>query len=230
MIFDFHTHTFLSDGVLSPIELIRRAVVRGYGAIALTDHVGFSNARPVIEASCRECEAARAWNIIALPGVELTHVPASLIAEAARHAREAGAQIVAVHGETITEPVEPGTNRSALESGEIDILAHPGFLTESEARLAAERGIFVELSARKGHSLTNGHIVKVCRRAGARLIVDSDAHEPQDLLTPERVRQVALGAGLAEEELDQVLTQNPLKLLAKLGLEPVGPEGVGSRQ
>ena len=25
MLFDFHTHTFLSDGVLSPIELMRRA-------------------------------------------------------------------------------------------------------------------------------------------------------------------------------------------------------------
>ena len=221
MIFDFHTHTFLSDGVLSPIELIRRAVARGYGAIALTDHVGLSNARPVIEASCRECEAARHWKILALPGVELTHVPAVLINEAARNAREAGARIVAVHGETITEPVEPGTNRSALESDQVDVLAHPGFITEYEASLAAERGIFVEISARKGHSLTNGHIVKICRKVGAQMIVDSDAHEPQDLLTPELVRQVALGAGLAEEELDQVLTQNPLKLLAKLGLAPV---------
>lgn len=222
LIFDFHTHTFLSDGVLSPIELIRRAAVRGYGAIGLTDHVGLSNARRVIEASRRECEAAREWNILALPGVELTHVPAALIDEAARNAREAGAQIVAVHGETITEPVEPGTNRAALASDQIDILAHPGFITEYEARQAAERGIFIELSARKGHSLTNGHIVKVCRQAGASMIVDSDAHEPQDLLTPELVRQVALGAGLAEEELDDVLTHNPLKLLAKLGLKPAG--------
>ena len=27
--YDFHTHTFLSDGVLSPVELIRRALARG---------------------------------------------------------------------------------------------------------------------------------------------------------------------------------------------------------
>ncbi|HLE81453.1 MAG TPA: PHP domain-containing protein, partial [Dehalococcoidia bacterium] len=31
--YDFHTHTFLSDGVLSPIELIRRAHVKGYRVI-----------------------------------------------------------------------------------------------------------------------------------------------------------------------------------------------------
>ena len=41
--YDFHTHTFLSDGVLSPIELIRRAFVRGYRGMAVTDHVGLGN-------------------------------------------------------------------------------------------------------------------------------------------------------------------------------------------
>ena len=35
---DLHTHSFFSDGVLSPSELIRRAVVKGYKAIAITDH------------------------------------------------------------------------------------------------------------------------------------------------------------------------------------------------
>ena len=38
-VYDFHTHTFLSDGVLSPMELIRRAHDKGYAAIAITDHV-----------------------------------------------------------------------------------------------------------------------------------------------------------------------------------------------
>ena len=43
--YDFHTHTFLSDGVLSPMELIRRAHVRGYRAMAVTDHVGLGKDR-----------------------------------------------------------------------------------------------------------------------------------------------------------------------------------------
>ena len=37
--YDFHTHTFLSDGVLAPTELIQRAVNKGYKVIAVTDHV-----------------------------------------------------------------------------------------------------------------------------------------------------------------------------------------------
>ena len=47
--YDFHTHTFLSDGVLTPVELIRRAHVAGYRVIAITDHVGPGNLEPCAE-------------------------------------------------------------------------------------------------------------------------------------------------------------------------------------
>ncbi len=47
---DFHTHTSLSDGDLSPIEMIRRAAVNNYSAIALTDHAATGELE--MEASC----------------------------------------------------------------------------------------------------------------------------------------------------------------------------------
>ena len=162
MIYDFHTHTFLSDGVLSPIELIRRAYVRGYGVIAVTDHVGLEEQERVIKTLVGECRrASEEWDILAIPGVEITHVPKNLIAEAAQRAKDLGAQIVVVHGETIVEPVEPGSNLAALKSPCVDILAHPGIITEEEAALAAENEVFLEISSRRGHSLTNGHVAKV---------------------------------------------------------------------
>ncbi|HEY3347739.1 MAG TPA: PHP domain-containing protein, partial [Nitrospirota bacterium] len=40
---DLHTHTLFSDGVLIPAELVRRAEVKGYEAIGLTDHADSSN-------------------------------------------------------------------------------------------------------------------------------------------------------------------------------------------
>ncbi|WP_429885909.1 PHP domain-containing protein, partial [Geoalkalibacter halelectricus] len=40
---DLHTHTLFSDGELIPAELIRRAAVAGYTALAITDHVDLSN-------------------------------------------------------------------------------------------------------------------------------------------------------------------------------------------
>jgi putative hydrolase len=223
MIYDFHTHTFLSDGVLSPMELIRTAHVQGYGAIAVTDHVGLEDQERVLDILVRECRrASEAWGIVALPGVEITHVPKDLIDEAAQRAREMGAQIVVVHGETIVEPVEKGTNLSAIRSHHVNILAHPGLITEDEAALAAERGVFLELSARRGHSLTNGRVARLGLDSGAQMLLDSDAHEPHDLLTTEMAVKIARGAGLSEEETSTLLEGNPLGLLKKLGVAAPG--------
>ncbi len=223
MIYDFHTHTFLSDGVLSPIELIRRAYARGYGVIAVTDHVGIEEQDRVIKTLVGECRrASEEWDILAIPGVEITHVPKNLIAEAAQRAKDLGAQIVIVHGETIVEPVEPGSNLAAIKSPCVDVLAHPGIITEEEAALAAENGVFLEISSRRGHSLTNGHVAKVGLHGGASLVLDSDAHAPEDLLTVELAAKVARGAGLSEEAASVVLQGNPPRLLERFGLSAPG--------
>ncbi|MBI2886290.1 MAG: histidinol phosphate phosphatase domain-containing protein [Chloroflexi bacterium] len=219
MVYDFHTHTILSDGVLSPVELVRRAVVHGYRAMAITDHAGLGSVERIVRELTRECELVRRyWGIVVVPGVELTHVPAAAVAECAAQAKEVGAGIVIVHGETPVEPVEPGTNRAALSSPHVDVLAHPGLLTLEEAELAAERQVYLEISARRGHSLANGHVAQMALRAGAPLIVDSDAHGPDDLLTETFARTVARGAGITPEQLAAVLTGNPRALLEKLGL------------
>ena len=218
--YDFHTHTFLSDGVLSPIELIRRALVRGYKAMAGTDQVGVGNLEFVIKTLVKDCaQATERWDILALPGVEITHVPKDDIDMVARAAKRLGAKLVTVHGETIVEPVESGTNEAAVRSGAVDILAHPGLITYDDARLAAENGVYLEVSARKGHSLTNGHVVKVARHAGAYTVLDSDAHEPDDLLTEELAQSIAKGAGLTDEEAHALLQLNPQNLLARLGYD-----------
>jgi len=219
MIYDFHTHTYLSDGELSPIELIRRAVSppHNYKAIALTDHTGLGTLERIIRETIEDCRTAKArWDIIAIPGVELTHLPAREIAPAAKKARQLGAQLIVVHGETITEPVEEGTNLEAVQSPDVDILAHPGLLTLEEAKLAAANGIFIEISARKGHSLTNGHIARLAQLTDIKLLLDSDTHQISDLLTPSLAAAILRGAGLEEVKLQQVMVTNPLALLSKL--------------
>jgi len=219
MVYDFHTHTMLSDGSLSSMEIVRRAMVQGYQAIALTDHVGLGSLETLIWASTKDCLLAQArWDIIAIPGVELTHLPAQAIDETAKQAKALGARLVVVHGETIMEPVEPGTNLAAIQSPHVDILAHPGFITLAEAKLAAQNGTFLEISARNGHSLTNGHVLRVALQAGANLLVNSDAHDPPDLLTDAFAHSVARGAGLDDRLLQEVLLDNPVLLLRKLDL------------
>ncbi len=217
MVYDFHTQTSLSDGALSPIELIRRASINDYRAVALTDHASFGELSRIIGETAEICAIARShWDILAIPGIELTHLPAPAIAEAASRAKELGAWIVAVHGETIAEPVEEGTNLAALHSPDVDILAHPGLITLEEARLAAANGIFLEISARKGHCLTNGHIASLAQQTGARLLLNSDAHSEEDLLTTSLADAISHGAGLGDTACHQMLTLNPEALVRKL--------------
>jgi putative hydrolase len=221
MVYDFHTHTSLSDGALSPLELIRRALVNDYHAIALTDHSSTGELSRIIQETTEACALARAyWNIFAIPGIELTHVPPQAIAETAKKAKQLGARVVIVHGETITEPVEKGTNLAALQSPLVDILAHPGLLSLEEAKLAATNNIFLEISARKGHCLANGYIASLAQQAGAKLLLNSDAHSEQDLLTPSLASNIIRGTGLNDTARHQVLTTNPQALIKNLALAP----------
>jgi len=200
---DLHTHTTFSDGELIPAELARRAAKAGYRAMAMTDHADHSNLELILSNIGRfVAETGAFLDVTVLCGVEITHVPPPLIPGLVEKARAHGAQIVVVHGETIVEPVEAGTNLAAIEAG-VDILAHPGLITPEEAALAAERGVALEITTRKGHSLTNGHVAVMARRFGARLVIDNDAHAPDDLVCLERRKKVALGAGLSREEYTQ---------------------------
>ncbi|ORJ59085.1 histidinol phosphate phosphatase domain-containing protein [Geothermobacter hydrogeniphilus] len=212
---DLHTHTVFSDGELIPAELARRAAVAGYRALAMTDHGDRSNLDLIIPRVARVAgELGSAWGLTVLSGIELTHVPPQQIAAAADEARGLGARIIIVHGETIVEPVAAGTNRAALEA-DIDILAHPGLISIEDARLAAERGIHLELTTRRGHSLCNGHVARVALETGAKLVINNDAHAPGDLLSPELMRRVALGAGLDEARVDEALA-NSAALVARV--------------
>lgn len=201
---DLHSHSIFSDGVLIPSELARRAQVLGIKALAITDHGDASNLDFIIPRIVAVAEELNAFNgIKIIPGIELTHVPPSRIAALAQKARSLGAKIIVVHGETIAEPVAPGTNQAALDA-DIDILAHPGLITDQEAAKAAEKGICLEISARKGHSLTNGHVAKTAKKHGAKMVLNTDSHEPSDLITVEFAGRVALGAGLGPEDFDDM--------------------------
>lgn len=219
---EFHSHTSLSsDGTWAPLEMIRCARDRDQASIALTDHVGVSNVESVLEALRGEREAARVWSDIEVfIGVEITHVPARWIAEIARRARQAGAEIILVHGETLVEPVEPGTNRAAVSCPEVDVLAHPGLISLEEAQIAARNGIFFELSARRGHCLTNGHVAALARQAGTRMLVNTDTHEPSDLINVEMALKIARGAGLSETEAQRAVGDNAESLGEKIRQRP----------
>jgi len=203
---DLHTHTLHSDGSLLPAELARRAEMFGYRGLALTDHADASNLQWIIDRATRIVhEYGPYLGVELVVGVELTHIPPGLIGEEVQRARQFGAPIVVVHGETVSEPVAAGTNLSAIEAG-ADILAHPGLITDVEVELAVQKGVALEISTRAGHCLANGHVVTMARKHGARLVVNSDIHGPEDLLTRDMRRCAARGAGMTEDEFLQAET------------------------
>jgi putative hydrolase len=197
---DLHTHSLFSDGEFTPAELVQRFKVAGYRALAITDHGDQSNIDLIIPRLLAFCEEInRLEGIRVIPGIELTHIPPESIKALVSRSRKLGAQLVLVHGESIVEPVAPGTNRMAIESS-VDILAHPGLITEEEVLLAKERSVYLEVTSRKGHSLTNGHVAQLSQKMGAPMILNSDAHAPGDIWPATRLHEIVAGAGLTKDD------------------------------
>jgi histidinol phosphatase-like PHP family hydrolase len=202
--YNLHSHSLLSDGVLLPSEVAVRYLAAGYKAIAITDHTDYSN----IEANVKAIvDFARRWpkdaKIKVLPGVELTHLPLGQFKPLAKYARDKGIKVIIGHGETLVEPVMPGTNRAALEA-DIDILAHPGLISNEEVKLAAQKGIFLEVTSRKGHCDTNAHVIEQALKFGAKLVLNNDSHSLEDIISPAELETVGLKSGLSRQDLAKI--------------------------
>lgn len=211
MIYDLHTHSIHSDGMLIPAEVARTAQVQGYLGIALTDHVDSSNINNVLQANLKFKEwfnkSSDTFKVIV--GVEITHVNPKDIAPLTMFARDNGADIVVVHGETISEPVSPNTNIAAINA-KVDILAHPGLISYEEACLAAKNNVYLEITTRKSHAYTNAHVANMARKAGANMVIDNDAHTPSDFVGSEKAYKIMLGSGLSDDEIKTIINNNKI--------------------
>lgn len=211
-------HSLFSDGELLPSELARRAANLNHEVIAITDHVDYSNVEQIPQIQKAIDDINTNWNIKVVLGAEVTHVPTESIDGVAKKAKDLGAQIVVVHGETLNEPVIEGTNYAAVNSEYVDILGHPGLITYEEAQIAKESGIYLEISARSGHCLGNGHVANIATEVGNKLLVNTDTHSPDNLITFEKSYEIALGAGLSKKEAMAAIVDNPRELLKSKGI------------
>lgn len=215
---DLHMHSIASDGLLLPAALAYEAAYRGHSAIAITDHVDASNIEEALFGLTKFFkEQGESLPIKVFPGVELSYLDPKLIEKYAKIARDLGAKVVVVHGESPIEPAVPrGTNHTALKlKGLIDILAHPGWITEEETILAKVNGIYLELSARSGHRKGNRHVVKMAKQFGAKLLVNTDAHSEKDLITQKEAYLIAKAAGLKKDAAIKVIRDNPQALIKR---------------
>lgn len=209
---DLHTHTFLSDGELSPAELVYRYKSRGCRTVALTDHVDYSNMGFVIDSLTDAAgRLEKFYDIEVIPGVELTYIPPEDIAGLIEKVRILGARLVVVHGETSVEPVPEGTNKAAIR-GSCDILAHPGNFTKKQARKAKENDVYVELTTRRGHRNTNKQVARMAKKHGCKLVLNTDSHGPKDLLDEKKIKKVIRESGLEKDSYEKDLKKNSIEL------------------
>lgn len=216
--YNLHAHTFISDGELLPSEVAVRYQDKGYSVIAITDHADYSNIKQLAKSIVEFC---RRWpknsSIKVLPGVELTHLPPEQFKPLAAAARKEGLKIIIAHGQTPVEPVAENTNHFALLS-DIDILAHPGLISDADTQLAARKGIFLEITSRHGHNRTNTHVIKQARKFKAKLILNNDSHACQDIISPHQLVQVGKDCGLTQTEIDKIY-QDVKEFLIKKEME-----------
>jgi len=215
---DLHMHTLFSDGAYVPSELAYRAKVAGYHTIAITDHIDYSNYDFIIP---RIVEISKIisvhYDMKVIPGVELSYVPPNLIHDLTKSVKAAGAKLVVVHGETKHETVPEGTNLAAVKAG-VDILAHPGFLSEEEAKIAAKNNVRIEITTRSTHGKTNAQVAAAARAFGAKMVMNSDTHIKDNFFTKELISQTLKDAGLEEVYFD-FMQNNSLELLHEIGVK-----------
>ena len=64
----------------------------------------------------------------------------------------------------------------------------------------------LEITARQGHSLGNGHVARLAKKIGAKLVLNTDTHSPDNLITRGFALKVVRGAGLEAEDLECWIT------------------------
>ncbi|MBU2704645.1 PHP domain-containing protein [Zooshikella marina] len=71
MLYDLHTHTTASDGLLSPLELVERAITQQVDVLAITDHDSVAGINWLSQAYSSELQAL---SLTIIPGIEFSCV------------------------------------------------------------------------------------------------------------------------------------------------------------
>ena len=166
-LYDLHTHTILSDGEMLPIDLIQQG----------WQSPGTRPSRsPIMSIRPTRNRSLRPWPLC---GNRAGLFGGATALRRRDYARAAGTdRRTRTRGQKTQGRISwlstarhqsnrsPGTNHAACTCRDVNVLAHPGLITNEEARLAATNGIALEITSRGGHNRTNGHVARIARETG----------------------------------------------------------------
>ncbi|HKZ57021.1 MAG TPA: PHP domain-containing protein, partial [Thermodesulfovibrionales bacterium] len=79
---------------------------------------------------------------------------------------------------------------------------------------AKDKGVTLEITSRKGHSLSNGYVAKEAMKFGVPLCINTDAHSPSDLITKEMAVRILYASGIEGNRIDLIF-ENSRALVEK---------------
>lgn len=201
---DLHMHSTWSDGTASIRHMAEAARVRGYSYIAMADHSaylgitnGLDGARlrqqaEEIDALNREYEA-QGLPFRILRGVEVDITPEGGLALPDEVLAALDIVVASPHIK-LRQPLEQATERllRAMRNPHVDVIGHPtgrllggreGAEIDIEAlgRAAAETGTLLELNSGPDRLDLDAAAVRRVLELGATLVINSDAHHPDNL-------------------------------------------------
>lgn len=230
---DYHTHTFYSHGKGSPEENVCVAIQKGLKHIAISDHgpahmffgvraEKFHQLRREInglnQRYCRDISVFMGieCNLMADGDCELSRLDRGLfdLTILAYHKgvwpKGAFARHSALESFGLGQSRPEETAQALLRAAgryKIDIFSHPSLYTKADMAIlgegAAELGVLLELNAH--HMVLSEADIRLAAAQGARFILSSDAHRPEDV----GCFDVAITAARQAEVMDRIVETLP---------------------
>jgi DNA polymerase (family 10) len=227
---DFHVHTTWSDGLYSMDEMVAAAKARGYEYVAISDHSQSERQARGMKPDrfakyLKEIERVRNAHsdITVLASSEVDILPDGKMDYPEKLLDQLDVVIGSVHS-GFKMPKEKMTERivTAVESGLVDIVAHPtGRIVGSRKpydvdldkvfEAAASHGVAMEVNSLMRLDLKDEH-VRGALGKGCDIAIDTDSHDKAHL------QSMAIGVGIARRgwaEKKDVVNTLPLARLRK---------------
>jgi DNA polymerase (family 10) len=198
---DLHMHTNATDGRDTIRQMADAALARGLAYIAITDHSknlamtnGLDDARALAHVKrIREIDAEMEGRIRILPGIEVDILADGALDLDDGTLAQMDIVVASVHS-LFNQPTDEMTARvlRALENPHVRILGHPtgrkvlgrepyAINVDTILKSAAQKGVAVEHNASPARADLNDLHLRLAKKHGCKIVVDTDAHATEEL-------------------------------------------------
>lgn len=215
--YDLHLHSEFSEGKSSVRDFSKRAKILGFKAIGLATY--YKDRKRVEQLKKRAVEVSKKTGIDIFIGLEATTLEELKKLINIRRDYD----ILLVRGTDLN------LNRKAVETKEVDILAHPEYdrrdsgLNHTMAKLAAKNRVAIEINFREilfSSKNTRSHImhhiqnnVKLCKKYKTPIIISSGAVSHWQLKDPKVLISMGCLLGLELNEAKKALSETPESMI-----------------